>query len=574
MKVLLFFLVCFSLGTLLAQPPDIFEAEGLGNREVEPTYRLISSPKIIDSLAVAPITPQPLLQLYGDTKISLDTIAAATVETTEKIKALYPFYAKIGIGSTIMPLGELFYNSTRSRSSVYGAHIKHLSSFGNVKDRDKVTYAPAGFDKTSALVFGQFIKKNITVGGDINYENYGYHYYGIPSENTSADSIRQRIQRTGFGLSLIANRGDSARLNLKFDLAYKNLNSQKPLIDSLSDWKVRENSFNFNTRGWYNKGSESFYANFGVRYNGYKYGIADSAITAIDTGIVINNTIIDLYPGVLTNLLEKKLLVDVGVGISIDANKVTRAYIYPRVTVSYSLLNDLIIPFIGIRGGLNQNTYSSLNSVNPYVLTNLVLENENKPYDLFFGVRGGITKRMTYGISASFAKINNRAFFVTDTSYAKLGNQFYLVYDSLNLTSIEANLSYQMNEKLKIDGVGRFNSYEMKNEARAWNLPQLQFILRGTYNLYDKFLIRADLTMESGRMAKVTGPGSGVLTENNQYFIPLGFLADGNLGVEYRYNKRVSAFLQINNIASQRYSRWLNYPVMPIQIMGGITARF
>jgi hypothetical protein len=573
MKLLLLFLVFFSVGTLLAQP-DVFEAEGLGNREVEPTYRLISSPKIIDSLAVAPITPQPLLQLYSSTKINLDTIAAATVETTEKIKAIYPFYAKIGVGSTIMPLGELYFNSTRSRSAVYGAHIKHLSSYGNVKDRDKITYAPASFDKTSALVFGQFIKKNITVGGDLNYENYGYHYYGIPSENISADSIRQRIQRTGFGISLIANRGDSSRLNLKFDFAYKNLNSQKPLIDSLSDWKVRENNFNFNTRGWYNKGSESFYTNLGIRYNGYKYGIADSALTAIDTGIVLNNTIIDLYPGVASSLLQKKLLVDVGVGISIDVNQITRAYIYPRVSISYSLLHDLIIPFIGIRGGLNQNTFSSLNNVNPYVLTNLALSNENKPYDLYFGVRGEITKRMTYGINASFAKINNRAFYVTDTTYTQLGNQFSLVYDSLNLTSVEANLSYQMNEKIKIDGVGRFYSYEMKNEARAWNLPQLQFILRGTYNLYDKFLIRADVTMESGRMAKVNGPGNGVFSENNQYFIPLGFLIDGNLGVEYRYNKRVSAFLQFNNVAAQRYSRWLNYPVMPIQIMGGITARF
>ena len=93
-------------------------------------------------------------------------------------------------------------------------------------------------------------------------------------------------------------------------------------------------------------------------------------------------------------------------------------------------------------------------------------------------------------------------------------------------------------------------------------------------NLYDKFLIRADLTLESGRMAKVVGPGNGVIFENNQYFMPLGFIADGNLGVEYRYSKRVSAFLQINNLASQRYSRWLNYPVMPIQVMAGITARF
>jgi outer membrane receptor protein involved in Fe transport len=75
-------------------------------------------------------------------------------------------------------------------------------------------------------------------------------------------------------------------------------------------------------------------------------------------------------------------------------------------------------------------------------------------------------------------------------------------------------------------------------------------------------------------MAKAYGPGDGIMNENNQYVKPLGFLADGNLGFEYRYNSRVSAFLQVNNVASQRYSRWLNYPVMPIQILGGISARF
>jgi hypothetical protein len=572
MKTLFSFLLIFNLSSFFAQP-DVFEAEGLGNREIEPSYRLVSSPKIIDSIKVSAVKQQPLLQLYSDTKIHLDTIEAATIETTEKIKQLYPFYAKVGIGSTIMPLGELFFNSTRSRSALYGAHVKHLSSFGDVKNRDNIKYAPASFDKTSALVFGKFTKNNITLGGNLNYENYGYHNYGIQDENISADSIEQRINRTGFELNLLVNRGDSARLNLAFDIAYRNLASKSRFLDTLEDWKAKENSFLFNTRGWLNKGTECFYGNIGIRYNGYKYGIADSA-TIIDTGIVLNNTIIDLYPGITSKLLQNKLNVDVGVGLSIDVNTVSRAYIYPRASISYSLLNDLIIPFIGIRGGLNQTTFDEINRANPYVLTNVLLANENKPYDLFFGVRGGITKQITYGINASFARVNNKAFFVTDTFYTTLGNQFSIVYDSLNLTTLEGCISYQLSEKLKIDGVGRFYSYEMMNEAKAWNLPQLQFTLRGSYNLYDKFLIRADLTMESGRMAKVNGPGNGVLTENNQYFIPLGFLADGNLGVEYRYNKRVSAFLQINNIASQRYSRWLNYPVMPIQIMGGITARF
>ena len=572
MKPLFSFLLIFNLSSFFAQP-DVFEAEGLGNREIEPSYRLVSSPKIIDSIKVSAVKQQPLLQLYSDTKIHLDTIEAATIETTEKIKQLYPFYAKVGIGSTIMPLGELFFNSTRSRSALYGAHVKHLSSFGDVKNRDNIKYAPASFDKTSALVFGKFSKNNITLGGNLNYENYGYHNYGIQDENINADSIGQRINRTGFDLNLLVNQGDSARLNLAFDIAYRNLTSKSRFLDTLEDWKAKENSFLFNTRGWFNKGTECFYGNIGIRYNGYKYGIADSA-TIIDTGIVLNNTIIDLYPGISSQLLQNKLNVDVGVGLSIDVNTVSRAYIYPRASISYSLLNDLIIPFIGIRGGLNQTTFDVINRANPYVLTNVLLANENKPYDLFFGVRGGITKQITYGINASFARVNNKAFFVTDTFYTTLGNQFSIVYDSLNLTTLEGCISYQLNEKLKIDGVGRFYSYEMMNEAKAWNLPQLQFTLRGSYNLYDKFLIRADLTLESGRMAKVVGPGNGVVFENNQYFMPLGFIADGNLGVEYRYSKRVSAFLQINNLASQRYSRWLNYPVMPIQVMAGITARF
>ena len=572
MKPLFSFLLIFNLSSFFAQP-DVFEAEGLGNREIEPSYRLVSSPKIIDSIKVSAVKQQPLLQLYSDTKIHLDTIEAATIETTEKIKQLYPFYAKVGIGSTIMPLGELFFNSTRSRSALYGAHVKHLSSFGDVKNRDNIKYAPASFDKTSALVFGKFSKNNITLGGNLNYENYGYHNYGIQDENINADSIGQRINRTGFDLNLLVNQGDSARLNLAFDIAYRNLTSKSRFLDTLEDWKAKENSFLFNTRGWFNKGTECFYGNIGIRYNGYKYGIADSA-TIIDTGIVLNNTIIDLYPGITSKLLQNKLNVDVGVGLSIDVNTVSRAYIYPRASISYSLLNDLIIPFIGIRGGLNQTTFDVINRANPYILTNVLLANENKPYDLFFGVRGGITKQITYGINASFARVNNKAFFVTDTFYTKLGNQFSIVYDSLNLTTLEGCISYQLNEKLKIDGVGRFYSYEMMNEAKAWNLPQLQFTLRGSYNLYDKFLIRADLTLESGRMAKVVGPGNGVIFENNQYFMPLGFIADGNLGVEYRYSKRVSAFLQINNLASQRYSRWLNYPVMPIQVMAGITARF
>jgi outer membrane receptor protein involved in Fe transport len=54
----------------------------------------------------------------------------------------------------------------------------------------------------------------------------------------------------------------------------------------------------------------------------------------------------------------------------------------------------------------------------------------------------------------------------------------------------------------------------------------------------------------------------------------LGSIIDANLGLEYRYDKRLSGFLQINNLAAQRYLQFYNYPVMPIQVLAGITCKF
>ena len=131
-----------------------------------------------------------------------------------------------------------------------------------------------------------------------------------------------------------------------------------------------------------------------------------------------------------------------------------------------------------------------------------------------------------------------------------------------------------MDEKLKIDGLARFNSYEMMHHAFAWNLPVLEFQLRGSYNLYDKFLLNIDGRIETGRKALVYEAGEGVLEENGQFYVNLGSIVDFNLGVEYRYNKRITAFFQLNNIISQRYNSWYNYPVQPIQVMGGVSFRF
>jgi len=248
------------------------------------------------------------------------------------------------------------------------------------------------------------------------------------------------------------------------------------------------------------------------------------------------------------------------------------------------MFNDIFIPYLGVKGGLNQLSFKSLAVQNEFMLPNVHMRNENRVIDLYGGIKGTLSKRIGFNFGASFARIRDKAFFISDDQFS-LRNKFDLVYDTLNLTTLEGSISYQLREKLIIDAIGKFYSYELNQLRYAWNAPIWEITLRGGYNLFDKFLINLDLHVEGGRKAQfysnaqfeLGGQQTGkpidvwVTVPNVQ---TLGFITDVNLGLEYRYNKRISAFLQLNNLASQRYMRWYNYPVQIFQIMGGVTARF
>ena len=570
----IFLLICCVMiaGISCAQPPDVI-VDGKGKREVEPAYRILEFPRIIDSVKSATVPLYPLLVFQKATKIILDTIEIATVETTEKIKQLYPFYAKIALGSKLMPLGELYYNSTRSRIYHYGAHIKHLSSFSNIK-RGDILFPNGHFDHTDISLFGKINQSSFNLGAKFHYLNDGLHFYGLPDSTVSdAKTIAQRYQNLGADFEFIGNRGDTSILNYKITTGFNFLSTKKPIIDSLADWRARENQFYLNTKGWYNYKSETFYVNLGLRHNAYRYGIADSMINASDSGLVTNNSIIDFQPGILTQLFQNKFKVEVGLALSVNIQKKTQVYVYPQIEIKYSLFNDIFIPFVGLRGGLKQNSLRTFSSDNPYLISNLTIQNEHNPHEIYGGFKGTLSSKLSFNINGSSSRILNKALYISDTLFSAF-NKFNVIYDTLTLTKLEASASYQQNEKFKIDLTGRYLSYQTKNEAFAWNLPQLQFLVRGSYNLYDKFLVNLGAKIETGRKAKVYAPGESILEENGQYYKSLGAIVDINLGIEYRYNTRISAFLQINNLASQQYYRWNNYPVQPIQVMAGVTARF
>jgi hypothetical protein len=556
------------VATSLFSQGHVIETEG--SRPVEKAYRIALTPRVVDTVIPTTVVKYPLLTLKYPTETEVSMIKPAAIRMKEKLPQLYNNYAKLGVGTELMPLGEFYFGSKRSRKYMYGVHLKHLSSFGNLNG-----YAPAQFDRTSGELFGGINDKRYTLRGDVHYRNQGLHYYGYPSDTLFvADSIAQRYSDFGFGSSFSSHKKDSAKLNYTVGLNYNNYMSKKPTAESRSDWRARENFIGLNTNWKYKYGSETYSADLNVHYNGYKYGtVGDTNQFALDTGLVSNNTIINLHPTIMTHLQNNRFKAKIGLNLLFNVHNGTKAHIYPDIEVKYSMFNDIFIPYVGLRGGMNQTTFKSLTGENEFLLSNVRLQNENTAIDFYGGIKGTLSKRVSFNVGASFANVKNKAFFVTDTTFS-LGNKFGVIYDTMNVAKIEGSISYQMSEKLKVDAIGAFNSYNVLNNTYAWNMPQVQVILRGSYNLFDKFLFNLDLDLEHGRKALVYEDGEGVTQENGQYIKDLGFIADANLGVEYRYNKRISAFLQLNNFAAQRYQRWYEAPVQPFQVMGGVTFRF
>jgi hypothetical protein len=50
--------------------------------------------------------------------------------------------------------------------------------------------------------------------------------------------------------------------------------------------------------------------------------------------------------------------------------------------------------------------------------------------------------------------------------------------------------------------------------------------------------------------------------------------ADLGFGLEYAFSKKISAWLDLNNLLNSRYARWNNYPVYGLNVLGGLRLRF
>jgi len=557
------FALLFSFIPFWANAQDPWVHNTLGERVITPAYRITERPAIVDTVIPSPTVQYPLLNRNMRTEITVTPIEPSKIKIVDPLDKLYPGYVKLGIGNYASPLGEFYFNSMRNRKLNYGVALKHNSSFGNIKG-----YAPSSFDNTSGRLFGDFFAGGFRIQPEINYMNSGYHFYGIEDTTNfySKDSLKNRVQGIGGGIRFSNYTSkDSAKLLYTFYTNHFYFHEFQQPTDTLA-LNAKNNSFSIGTEMKYKFKRNVFNVDFDVNYNQYNYNERDTAFLVGLEPHETKNWLIHLRPTISS--YGKKWKVTYGVDLNLDTPADTVFKVVPVVEAKYSLFNDMFIPYVGIDGGVQQQSFYTLNRTNQFMLSGARMLN-TKTTNIYYGIKGTLSKTISFNVRGFYKMYDNLPLFINDTILTDM-YRFRVTYDRVNVLGFNASFSYQAGEKLKLDFMGEYNKYTTDIETYAWNLPEYIFTFRGNYNLFDKIYIKADFTLQGGRKS----PGGLFETDQTIANYDLGILADANLHLEYRYSKRLSAFLQFNNLAAQKYQRWYGYPVQGFQVMGGLTFGF
>ena len=463
---------------------------------------------------------------------------------------LYKSYAKLGFGSNLTTLFNYHINNTRSREHSIGLSLQHFGTQGKIAH-----VGNTGFSQNNVELYGKkFLPKHL-LSGAVNYSYNTNHFYGYNPTvflSLTEKNTQQYFSKISSNVGLVSFIKDSTQFNYDINASYYYLSDR---YNAFENNVVLQSSL----KQYY--GKELLKMEVVYDFNNFRRIVS------------ANSSIIKLHPQIISK--GEKYQVNAGLGIFVDAEKKAKFYFKPIAEASYNLVDEILIPYIGVTGEIKRNNYNSFTTENPFLVSNPMLKNTNKKPTLFVGIKGALSSKMSFNTSVSFGTSENQPLYVTDR-IPTYQNRFSVIYDTIQTTHVNGEISYQESEKIRLILRGDYFMYQTNFSSEAWNLPQYKLTLSSEYNLKDKLIGKVDIYALPKRQALtyLVPQSDKSLNSNGGYTVELNGIIDINLGLEYRYTSRLSAFVNFNNIAATRYSRWYNYPSQRFNLLGGLTCSF
>lgn len=483
---------------------------------------------------------------------------AAVVEK-QTPKKVYNNYASLAIGSYLNVLGEFYATFPMSGNDNFTVGLNHHSAQGEIKE---IQLDDKFYDTDLSLIYANRDR-------DVSYQIEGvfkhqqYNWYGTSYSLTDLQRANIDASHTYFTGGLNGSlavedsffKGGNIRYSRFWDTYDAAENSI--VIAPEFEFEVMDYDINLKTSLDYVGGA-------------FKTDVTENKYSYLKTA---------LYPSY--KYVQDDLVIDLGAELvfGIDSeNSDSDFYVYPKIRATYNLVDELVIAFGGVKGGLDQNSYEIFAQENKYLAPMLAITPTHNQFDAYLGFKGKLSSKVSYELKGSYLNEQNRALFMmnevndvdVETENYKKANTFGVVYDDVNTFQFKGKLTAQVSKNYSVGISGGYASFSMDKEEHAWNIPQLTGAIYGDFNFSDKWFGGMNLFYVGERMDKLQSTTALVTPET----ITLKGYFDANAHVGYKLTNRFTAFLKANNVASQGYEKWQTYPVQQLQVLGGVNYKF
>lgn len=538
---------------------------------ISDAFKVKETPRLNDSISTTKkkvsytIFSVPVASTFTPTKGK-----AAKVEKATPIK-LFDNYATLGFGNYTNILAELYSNFEISRTDNVGFFFKHNSSQGGI---DGVLVDDKFYD-TSLDANYTSRQRDATYRLDAGIEHQIYNWYGLndnfqmfsDEQLATIDTKQQYLSGyIGGGISIEDSYFEKASANIRYLGDYYgssefNISVKPEFSFPISDFALKVDLDLDYLSGSFDR---SYLSNVGLQYGFFNAGVIPSI-------------------GYIYKDLTLRLGAAMYLGMDTE-NSNTDFYIYPRVSASYRLVDELLIAYGGLEGGLEQNTYYGFKEINPFVSPTLTIAPTDKVYEGFAGLKGKLSNSVGYNVRAAYSNEKNKALFQlndyqgfqTSAKGYEQGNSFNVVYDDIKTVSIFGELNVAVSNTFSFGVNGTFNNYITNQQLEAWNLPNLEASLFSNFNITKE--LYAGLTVfyvgERKDLFAIKSATTTTTTTFTTMQINLDGYVDANVHLGYRLDDQLSFFVKGSNLFGDNYEKWANYQVQGIQVLAGATYKF
>ena len=446
-------------------------------------------------------------------------------------------YIKVGYGNYSTPYVNAGFSFGDGKKMLVNLYANYISSKGKIANQD---YTQLQI-KANAIFFTP--KNEVYVGAQLSQNNNYLYGYNHSLYTFKKDSVRQQFQ------DLVLTGGVRNTTSGEYGISY---NPNITVINFTNKNKVNESTVIANAPI-----TKTFGDAFMLKIDA-KADITSYTTKNLASNIKFSNNVFQIAPSIAISSPR----FSINAGIVPTWNNGVFVWL-PNVFAEAQVKEKTFLIQAGWIGRYTKNTYRNLTALNPF-LTTIPFQKNTKEIEYYGGIKATVGKHFSFNLKGGIVSFNDMPLFINDTA---TDNKAFNISNEKSVQSlrIHGDLSFINQDKFTLTAGLTFNGYTLlQSNAKAWNTVPMEITSSLRWWAFKQVLLKADLYAFSG---------GNYLTKGNKAQSFSGG-TDISAGAEFKVNNRFSAWIDINNIANQKYQRWHAYEVYGLNVLGGIRVSF